>query len=281
MSATRVDWIAPVLRALAIALALIVALAPFVVLFVNSVRPPGEFLSSSAGFIPSTPTLEHYREIFSPRGGTLQFLLNSIVVTSLSTVFSVALGAFAAYALVHLRLPFRLSIIIALAFLIVRFYPKITIAMPYFLLMRDLRMLDTLAAVIIAHVSLTVPFTVWLLLAFFEEFPKEIERSAMLDGCGVVRRFVAIVLPLSGPALAAAAILTAILSWNEFLMASSVTSTEARTLPVRIAGFITDKGTLWGPMSAMGSLIVLPVMIFALFTQRYLARGLTVGAVKG
>lgn len=281
MTQTRYDASIWALRALLIALALMVALAPFVVLFVNSVRPPGEFLSSSAGFIPSAPTLEHYEEIFSPRGGTVQFLLNSLIITGVSTILSVALGALAAYALVHLRLPFKLSIVIALAFLVVRFYPKITIAMPYFLLMRDLRMLDTLAAVIIAHVSLTVPFTVWLLLGFFEEFPKEIERSAMLDGCGIVRRFFAIVLPLSGPALAAAAILTAILSWNEFLMASSVTSTNARTLPVRISGFITDKGTQWGPMSAMGSLIVLPVMVFALFTQRYLARGLTVGAVKG
>jgi ABC-type glycerol-3-phosphate transport system permease component len=135
--------------------------------------------------------------------------------------------------------------------------------------------------VILAHFSLTVPFVVWLMLAFFEDFPKEIEQSAMLDGCGPWRRFVLIVLPLVTPALISAAILTAILSWNEFLMASAVGPMNAKTLPVRVSGFITDKGILWGNMSAMSTVIVLPVMLFAIFAQRYLVRGLTAGAIKG
>ena len=126
-----------------------------------------------------------------------------------------------------------------------------------------------------------MPFVVWLMLAFFEDFPREIEQSAMLDGCGPLRRFGQIVLPLTAPALITAAILTAFLSWNEFLMASAVGPVSAKTLPVRIASFITDKGILWGDMSAMGSVIVVPVMLFALLTQRYLVRGLTAGAVKG
>ncbi len=147
--------------------------------------------------------------------------------------------------------------------------------------MRSLHLLDTRTAVIIAHVSLTLPFVVWLMLSFFEEFPRELEQSAMIDGCGVVRRFWAIVLPLTVPAIATAAILTAFLSWNEFLMASAVGPVHAKTLPVRIASFITDKGILWGDMSAMGTVIVVPVVLFALLTQRYLVRGLTAGAVKG
>ena len=163
----------------------------------------------------------------------------------------------------------------------VRFYPKITVALPYYLLMRQWHLLDTRVAIILAHVSLTVPFVVWLMLGFFEEFPREIERSAMLDGCGPARRFFQIVLPLTTPALASAGILTALLSWNEFLMASAVGPNAARTLPVRMAGYITDKGTQWGDMSAMGTVIVLPMMLFALATQRWLVRGLTAGAVKG
>jgi multiple sugar transport system permease protein len=119
------------------------------------------------------------------------------------------------------------------------------------------------------------------MLGFVEDFPREIERSAMLDGCGPARRFFQIVLPLTAPALASAAILTALLSWNEFLMASAVGPNLAKTLPVRMAGFITDKGTQWGDMSAMGTVIVLPMMLFALVTQRWLVRGLTAGAVKG
>ena len=269
----------PILRVALIALALCVAFAPFVVLFVNSLRPTGEFLAEGASFFPADPTLQHYRTVFS--GDTLRYLTNSVVIAAATTVIAVSFGAMAAYGLARVRLPFRLSSVVALAFLAVRFYPKVTVALPYFLMMRSWHMLDTRTAIVLAHVSMTVPFVVWLMLAFFEEVPREIERSAMLDGCGPLRRFFQIILPLTAPALASAAILTAILSWNEFLMASAVGTNMAKTLPVRMSGFITDKGTLWGDMSAMGTVIVLPIMIFALATQRWLVRGLTVGAVKG
>ena len=265
----------------AIALALIAALLPFAVLFLNGFRPADEFLSADSGLLPSHLTLEHYASVFGPGSDAWRFLGNSLAVAVASTAISVAFGCLAAYALARLTLPFRLSRLIGLAFLVVRFYPKISIALPYFVLMRRLGLLDTRKAVIVAHVSLTLPFVVWLMLAFFEEFPRELEESAMIDGCGVVRRFTAIVLPLTLPAIATAAILTAMLSWNEFLMASAVAPVHAKTLPVRIASFITDKGILWGDMSAMGTVIVLPVVLFALFTQRYLVRGLTAGAVKG
>lgn len=264
-----------------IALALVLALFPFLVLALNSVRPAGEFLSPGAGLLPARPTLEHYRAVLGGDGETWRFLLNSVAVTAAATALAVALGAPAAYALARWRLPFRLSLAIGLSFLVVRFYPKIAVAIPFYLLMRDWGLLDTHLAVILAHASLALPLVVWILLGFFEEIPREIELSAMLDGCGAWLRFRRVVLPLSLPALGAAAILTAILSWNEFLLASTVAAGEARTLPVRIAGFITDKGTQWGPMSAMGTVIVLPVALFALLAQRWLARGLTAGAVKG
>lgn len=268
-------------RAVLIVLALVVALSPFVVLFLNSLRPADEFLAAGSGLVPSRMTLEHYAEIFDPGGDTFRYLVNSVIITTASTLIAVVLGAMAAYSLARLRLPFRLSIVIGVMFLVIRFYPKITVALPYFLLMREFRLLDTHVAVIIAHVSMTVPFVVWMLLAFFEDFPRELEQAAMVDGCGAFRRFTLIIVPLMTPALAAAAVLTAFMSWNEFLMASTVAPNFAKTLPVRISGFITDKGILWGSMSAMSSVIVVPVALFALFTQRYLARGLTVGAVKG
>ncbi len=269
------------LRWLAIGLAVAMAVGPFAVLFLNGLRPADEFLSSESGLLPTHLTFEHYASVFGADSDTWRFLGNSLVVTTISTAIAVVLGCLAAYALARLHLPFHLSRVLAIAFLIVRFYPKISIALPYFVLMRRLGLLDTRAAVIIAHVSLTMPFVVWLMLAFFEEFPRELEQSAMLDGCGVTRRFTAIVLPLTAPAIATAAILAALLSWNEFLMASAVGPVMAKTLPVRIASFITDKGILWGDMSAMGTVIVLPVVLFALATQRYLVRGLVAGAVKG
>jgi multiple sugar transport system permease protein len=272
---------AGLLRWLALGLALAVALGPFAVMVLNSLRPSDDFLRPGAGLVPDRVTFEHYRAVFGGDGETLRFLLNSLVVTTATTLLAVALGTLAAYALARLRLPFRLSLVIGLSFLVVRFYPKIAVALPYYLLMRDLGWLDTHVAVILAHVSITVPLVVWLMLGFFEELPREIELSAMLDGASAWMRFRRVVLPLSLPALGAAAILTAFVSWNEFLMASTVATNAAKTLPVRISGFITDKGTLWGPMSAMSTVIVLPVAAFALIAQRWLARGLTAGAVKG
>lgn len=269
------------LRWLLIGVAVLIAVGPFAVLFLNSLTPAAEFLSSSAGLLPSRLTFEHYAAVFAPDSDTWRYLGNSLVTTAASTAIAVTLGCIAAYGLARLRLPFRLARIIGLAFLIVRFYPKISIALPYFILMRRFGLLDTRAAVTIAHASLSLPFVVWLMLGFFEEFPRELEESATLDGCGVLRRFTAVVLPLTAPAVATSAILAALLSWNEFLLASAVAPDEAKTLPVQIASYITDKGILWGDMSAMGTVIVLPVVLFALATQRYLVRGLAAGAVKG
>lgn len=261
--------------------ALLVTLAPFVILFGNSFRPADQFMSDNAGLLPTQLTFDYYADVLSANGTTLRILLNSIIVTTGTTIVSVTCGTLIAYALARLRLPFRLSTVIGLTFLVIRFYPKIAVAIPYFVLMRDFGLRDTYAAVIIAHTSMTLPVVVWLMLSFFEDFPRQIEQSAMMDGCGLLRRFISIVLPLTTPAIATAALLTAFFSWNEFLFASAVGPLNAKTLPVAISTFISDKGTQWGPMSAMGTIIVLPVMVLALIAQRYLVRGLTAGAVKG
>lgn len=274
-----VVWIG--IRVISVVISVIMISTPFVFLFLNSVKPPDEFLSVPPQIIPTQITLEHYQKVFDTTEDTIKFLSNSLIITTGTTIISLIIGSMAAYSLSRLQLPFRLTPIIAFSFLVVRFYPKITVALPYFILMKDLKLLDTHIAVIIAHVSLTLPFVVWLMLTFFDELPKELEQSAMLDGCGPWQRFTKVILPLTGPALATAAILTALLSWNEFLLASAIAPNDAKTLPVRVSSFITDKGILWGPMSAMSSVIVVPVMIFALFVQRYLVRGLTLGAVKG
>jgi multiple sugar transport system permease protein len=269
------------LRWTAIILSIAVACGPFIVLFLNSLTPSDQFLSAGAGLLPTRLTGEHYASVFGADSDTWRYLGNSLVAATASTAIAVVLGCFAAYGLARLRLPFQLSRVIGLSFLAVRFYPKISVALPYFVLMHRLGLLDTRAAVTIAHASLSLPLVVWLMLGFFEEFPRELEESAMLDGCGVLRRFTQIVVPLTAPAIATAAILATLLSWNEFLLASAVAPDQAKTLPVQIASYITDKGILWGDMSAMGTVIVLPVVLFALATQRYLVRGLVAGAVKG
>jgi multiple sugar transport system permease protein len=185
------------MRSALILLALAVSLGPFVVLAVNPVRPSDGFLAPGAGFIPADIAFDHDRAVSGGDGETLRFLWNSVVVTVATTGLALVLGAPAAHAPARLRLPFRLGLVFALAFLILRFYPKLTIALPNCLIMRDLGWLETHLAVIPADVSITVPVVVRLMPCFLVDLPREIEQSAMMDGCGAWGRFVRIVLPLS------------------------------------------------------------------------------------
>jgi multiple sugar transport system permease protein len=268
------------MRTLVVIVALLVTVIPFLYLFINSVKLPVDYLAVPPVIIPSQITWEHYQAMFSPRSHTLLYLQNSLLITGATTLISVVVGSLAAYSLAHLELPHRIVPAIGLAFLVVRFFPRVSLAIPFFVLMRGLGLIDTQLAVVIAHTSVFLPFVVWIMLGFFQELPKELEQSAMLDGCNPLQRFFHIALPLTLPALATAAILVAIGSWNEFLIAATLGPGRAKTLPNAVAGFITDKGILWGPMSAMSTIIVVPIMIFSLFAQRYLVRGLTLGAVK-
>jgi len=229
---------------------LFVTLAPFFILFGNSLRPADEFLSENATLWPSHLTFEYYASVFGANSATLKILFNSIIVTTLTTIVSVSTGCLVAYGLARLKLPFRLSTIIGLTFLVVRFYPKITIAIPYFVLMRDLGLRDTYAAVVIAHVSMTLPVVVWLMLSFFEEFPRQLEQSAMLDGCGVLRRFFSIVLPLTLPAIVTAG------SFCSHRQSGRSTPRRCRSpsrpsSPTR--GPLGDRCRRWGPSSCCRS----------------------------
>jgi len=264
-----------------IAFALIAVLVPFLYLFLNSVKIEREFRAIPPRIIPSVITLQYYGDIFG-RGAQLGAnLLNSVIVTLAVVVVSVLAGALAAFGLAKLRRIYHFIALGVYLILLVRFYPKVVMLIPYFILMRDLHLLDTLAAVVIAHSSIGIPFVVWLMIGFYEEIPVELEESAMLDGCDVWRRFTRVIFPVVLPGIATAAIMTAVLSWNEFLITSSVVSINAKTLPVLVSGYISDKGINWGPMSATSVVIIVPMFIFVLFTQKYLIRGLTFGAVKG
>jgi multiple sugar transport system permease protein len=263
----------------AIAIGLVLVLVPFLWLITTSFKPEVDYLAYPPRLIPKTWTLDGYRTLFD-RNQLGHYFLNSVVITLSSTAISVFLGALAAYALSRAKLPFKLNGILAFWMLLTRMYPAIATAIPYFLIIRDLKLLDTRWALIVTYTSFNLPFVIWLLMGFFEELPPELERAAMVDGYHAWSRFFKIVLPLSMPALVATSILAAILAWNEFLFAVMLTRTEAKTLPVVMSGFITDKGMLWDQMTALGVVTVFPVLVFAIAVQRYLVRGLTLGAVK-
>jgi multiple sugar transport system permease protein len=152
---------------------------------------------------------------------------------------------------------------------------------PLFVLFNGLDLTNTHLALILANLTLTMPLAIWMLIGFFEDSPIDLEESAMIDGCSRLGALARVVLPVIAPGLAAAAALCFIYSWNEFLYASILSGRDTRTLSVAITSFLTNRAIDWGRTAAAGSLILLPVLVFALFTQRYLVRGLSHGAVKG
>jgi multiple sugar transport system permease protein len=180
-----------------------------------------------------------------------------------------------------MHLPAKILGVITFLFLFIRFYPRVTTIIPYFLIMRELDLLDTIWAVIIGHLGLTIPFVTWLLIVVFNDLPPDIEEAAIVDGANPWQRFWRVILPMARPSVASAAILTAFLSWNEFFIAASVTRRDARVLSIAVAGFVSDKGIQWGPMAAMSVIMIVPMVLFALSVQGHLLRGITLGAVKG
>jgi multiple sugar transport system permease protein len=161
-------------------------------------------------------------------------------------------------------------------------FPPIVTIIPLFLMMRDLQLLNTITALIIVYTGFNLPYAVWMMRGFFQELPVELEEAAMVDGDSRLGALWRVVLPLVRPGLAATAIFCLIISWNEFLFALILTQTDASiTLPVGIAGRVTQYEIQWGAMSAAGVVAMLPILVFALIVQRHLVRGLSLGAVKG
>jgi len=159
--------------------------------------------------------------------------------------------------------------------------PPIVSIIPIFLLFRYLQLLNTYTGLIIIYTGFSLPFVTWMMRAFIQEVPVELDEAALVDGCSRMTVFVRIVLPLTAPGLAATAIFAIILAWNEFLFALILTTTSAiTTLPVGIAGLVSQYELLWGEMSAAGTVAIIPILIFAMSVQRYLVRGMTMGAVK-
>jgi multiple sugar transport system permease protein len=223
-----------------------------------------------------TPTLAHYRDIFLERS-FLTYLVNSTVAAGTSTLLALAIGTLAAYSLARYPRP-------GLAFWILstRMFPPIVSVIPLLLMLRWANLLNSIAALIVVYTAFNLPFVVWMMRGFFAEIPPDLEEAAMMDGHTRLSALWRVVLPLVRPGLAATAAFCLVIGWNEFLFAFVVAQTDAAvTLPVGIAGRVTQYEIKWGAMSAGGVVAMLPVFVFASAMQKYLVRGLSLGAVKG
>lgn len=223
------------------------------------------------------PTFEHYHEVFA-EGVVTKGLRNSLIVATASTLVALLLGTPAAYAMA--RFDFRGKASLWFWIISNRFISPIVVALPFFLLARDLSLLDTHLVLILTYLTFNIPLVIWLCIDQFRAIPREIDQAALVDGANQWEALRTIVLPLAIPGIVVAAILCFVFSWNEFLFALVLTRAEAKTAPVEAANFMTGFGVRWGAMMATGTLIVLPVVVFAAIVSRHLVRGLTMGAVK-
>jgi multiple sugar transport system permease protein len=262
-----------------VALFLIWTLGPIYWMIATSFKSGRHLFTWPPTYVPWPPTFENYREAFVQRP-LWSYVRNSLVVAAVSTPLSVSVAALAAFGFSRYR--FRGRNLMLFMILAVRMLPGLIVALPLFLIFRDLHLVDSLLGLIIAYTVFNLPSNIWLLQAFFADVPRELEDAAVVDGCSPLRLFFGIMVPLAAPGLVASAILCMLLAWNEFGFALILTYTlDSQTLPIAIAGLSSDRGTYFGAMAAAGTLAVVPVFVFAVFIQRYLVQGLTAGAVKG
>jgi len=217
-----------------------------------------------------TPTLDNYA-VALVKYGILDYVKNSAIVATGNTILSLAVGVTAAYGLS--RFTFRGREAVALGILLARLFPTITLVIPFFVLAFLLRLLDTHLLLILIYLTFNVPFVVWAMRAYFQDIPKEIEEAALVDGCSRLTAFTRCILPAARPGLFATAVMCFILAWNEFNYALFLTSRVAKTVPTAIAFFRTERGILWGEVSALGVIAILPVLLIAAFGHKVLLRG--------
>lgn len=295
--------IRPIGLALASLVFLVYVLAPIGWLLSSSLQSEAEITSKPPHWLPHQPTLQNFAAIFgadkqvtyetrrqgdTATGGyipsTAKSLLpamwNSLVVATVVVLLNLIVSIPAAYALAKIRFVGRSASIYLM--LTTRVIPDIALVVPFFLFIRKLGLLDNLASLVITYLAITVPFSIFILVSYFESLPDELDKAARVDGCSRLQTLLHVYLPLSLPSLVAVVLFTFLTSWNEFLLALMFTQTSAsQTMPIIVASFTSDFSISFSFINAAGVLAIIPPVILAIMFERYIVSGLTAGAVKG
>lgn len=258
--------------------AMLAILGPFAWILAASFKTQ---IAIYSGEWPFTPTLANYADVlFGRRSDFLANVANSLIVASISTLIVLMVGTLAAYSLQRFRWPAWVSAAFLGWTLLFHMIPVMTLIGPWYVAFREVGLYDTRAALVLTHVTINLPMTIWLMRAFLREIPPEIDEAAHIDGCAPVQAFFLVTLPLVVPGLIAAGILAFIFSWNEFPIALSLTSRELATVPVAIARFAQQYEVQHSQMAAASIVSTVPAVVLMALGQRYIVRGLTLGAVK-
>ena len=224
-------------------------------------------------FKPSLRNFKGLEEAF----GIWKYLRNSLIAAGTSTVIAIIFGSMAGYGLSRGTIPGKKHI--AFWMITTRMAPIVGVIVPLYMLFRYFHLVGTLGAMIIAYTTFNLPFAVWLMKAFFDDLPGEIEDAAMVDGCSKFRTFVSIALPMVRPGLVAVATLCFMFAWNDYGFAVVFTSGATQTLPVATARLMTEYGIVWGQVMTLGTILLSPVLLIGILIRKHLVRGLTLGAV--
>jgi multiple sugar transport system permease protein len=258
--------------------ALFVMLLPLIWLFFTSIRPLVEIATTRLIFFPRQVTWENYVATLNTYN-ILTYVKNSLIVCIGTVLVNLILGLPAAYAIA--RYSFRGERSVFSLLILLRMIPLVAVMVPVFLIFSGLGLLNTYTGLIVAHSAFKLPVTIWLLRAFILDIPRELDDSARVDGCTTWGLIVRITLPLVKPGLAATAVLAFLSTWNDLLVTLILSSNvDTEMIALGLTKFVLEYGVAWGPLTAAGILMFLPTLVFVFVAERYLVRGLTMGAVK-
>ncbi|KGP91159.1 sugar ABC transporter permease [Pontibacillus chungwhensis BH030062] len=262
-----------------LAVFIFIIMFPFLWILLSSVKPVAELFGDEAfNWFTNNPTVENYVSVFV-NYPFLKYLWNSTVVATITTVYTVFVAAFAAYAIARLEFPGK-TVILGVV-LSVSMFPQIATISPIYIFMKNLGLTNSYLGLIIPYTTFALPLSIWLLVTFFRKIPFDLEESAKMDGASMMQTYFKIILPLAVPGIFTTAILVFIAAWNEFLFALTINTAEShKTVPVGIGMFQGQYTIPWGEITAATVIVTVPLVIMVLLFQRRIVSGLTSGAVK-
>ena len=259
-------------------LALLWTVVPLGWMVLSSFKRPDDLVSQTPQLF-FAPTFQNYIGLFTGGNALGGYITNSILAAGISTVIAVTLGCLAGYGLS--RSHFRGKDHVSFWIISTRMAPIAAVILPLYAVFRSLDLLNSTTGLIVAYLTFNLPFAIWIMNAFFADLPPALEEAALVDGATKFGAFWRIALPLTAPGIVTTAILCLVFSWNDYAFAQSFSGPGSQTLPIAASQLITQTGINWGQLMAIGTIVVLPMIVVGLAVRRYLVKGLTLGAVTG
>lgn len=263
------------LKVILILIATFIMLVPIIWIFMAAFKTHVDVYQLKLFF---TPTLKNFSLVFDSPYLLGEKLVNSTIVALVTVLFAIPIATMAAYSFSRFRLKGETAMLVTI--LATQFVPAVVIVLPFFVMFRDVGLLDTRAGLILVNLAIVMPFAIWMIKGFIDGIPMDTEEAAMVDGSSRLQVIRNIVLPMAAPGLLTSGIFCFIIAWNEFLFALILTNKNAVTLPIGLALFKGEEGDLWNLLSAAGIIIMLPMFVLALLIRKYFVQGMTMGAVR-